>query len=261
MSLIHPTAVISDDATIGEGATVGPYCVVEGPVKIGAGSVLRSHVAIYGNTTIGKNANIYPFAAIGCDPQDLKFHGEDTSLLVGDNCIIREGVTLNPGTEGGGGETRIGNNCAFLANSHVGHDSIVGDNVIFSNGVLLAGHCHVGNNVIMGGGSAVHQFTRIGDFAFVGGLAGIENDLIPFGSALGNRAYLGGLNLIGLKRASFPRESIHALRQAYRELFAEEGTLKKRVESVSEGITEDLLVKQLLDFIRTDSDRSFCMPR
>ena len=177
---------------------------------------LESHVVVAGRTTIGAKTRIFPFASIGHQPQDLKYKGEPSTLEVGSECIIREGVTLNPGTEGGGMQTVIGDRCAFLANSHVGHDCRVGSNVIFSNNVMLAGHCTVGDFAILGGGAAVIQFARVGAHAFLGGMSGLENDLIPYGMALGNRAHLSGLNIIGLQRRGFSREDIHSLRRAYR---------------------------------------------
>lgn len=262
MASIHPTAVISDDVKLGDNVDIGPFCVLEGNITIGDNAILKSHVSLAGNTTIGSGLKVYPFASIGNDPQDLKFKGEDTRLVIGDNCIIREGVTINPGTTTGSVETRIGNNCVLLANSHVAHDCVVGDNVILSNGVLIAGHVSVGNHVIMGGGSAVHQFTRIGDHAFVGGLAGIENDIIPFGISLGNRAYLGGINLIGMKRHGIARDSIHAVRQAYKDLFVEQDeTLQVRLDSLSPELLEDPQVARIVTFIQAASDRSLCVPR
>jgi len=262
MADIHPTAVIGDSVRLGDNATIGPFCVLEGHVTLGANAVLKSHVAISGNTTIGDNVKIYPFASIGSDPQDLKYKGEETRLLIGDHCIIREGVTINPGTVTGSGETRIGNACVFLANSHVAHDCVVGNNVILSNGVLLAGHVRLGDHVIMGGASAIHQFTRVGDYAFVGGLAGVENDVIPFGISLGNRAYLCGVNLIGMKRHGFSRESIHAVRQAYKDLFIEQtDTLQKRVETLPRDLAQNPQVALIIDFIKSASDRSLCVPR
>lgn len=262
MGRIHPSAVISGDVELADNVEVGPFCVLEGKIRIGANAVLKSHVAIAGNTTIGDGAKIYPFASIGHDPQDLKFKGEDTRLVIGKDCIVREGVTINPGTATGIGETRIGDGCVFLANSHVAHDCIVGDRVILSNGVLLAGHVVLGDHVIMGGASAVHQFTRIGAYAFVGGLAGVENDVIPFGISLGNRAYLGGVNLIGMKRHGFSRESIHAVRQVYKDLFtAETGTFLGRLEALDPALAADPQVARIVEFIKTASERSFCMPR
>ena len=261
MADIHPTAIIEDGATIGAGVRIGPYCVIGSQVTLGDDVELKSHVALAGDTNIGAGSAIFPFASVGHQAQDLKFRGEAATLTIGEGCIIREGVTINPGTEGGGLSTPIGNNCAFLANSHVGHDSHLGDRVILSNNVMIAGHVTVGSNVIFGGGSAVIQFTRIGDNAFVGGMAGLENDLIPFGMVTGNRANLGGLNLIGLKRANFPREQIHALRAAYKALFeSNEGTLRTRAEEIAATTQDQPLVKKVTDFILEEEDRRFCTP-
>ncbi|QDG77321.1 acyl-ACP--UDP-N-acetylglucosamine O-acyltransferase [Labrenzia sp. PHM005] len=261
MTDIHPTAIVEDGAVLGDGVRIGPYCVIGPQAKLGANVELKSHVAVAGDTTIGAGTSIYPFASVGHQAQDLKFQGEAATLSIGEGCIIREGVTLNPGTEGGGLSTTIGNNCAFLANSHVGHDSHLGDRVVLSNNVMIAGHVDVGSNVIFGGGSAVIQFTRIGDNAFIGGLAGLENDLIPFGMVTGNRASLGGLNLVGLKRANFPREQIHALRAAYKALFeSNEGTLRNRAEAIAAETADQPLVKIVTDFILEKEDRRFCTP-
>lgn len=262
MTEIHPTAIVEDGAVIGDGVRIGPYCVVGPQVQLRDNVELKSHVAVSGITTIGAGTSIFPFASIGHQAQDLKYRGEAATLEIGEGCILREGVTINPGTAGGGLSTTIGNHCAFLANSHVGHDSHLGDRIVLSNNVMIAGHVDVGNNVIFGGGSAVIQFTRIGSHAFVGGLAGLENDLIPFGLVTGNRASLGGLNLVGLKRANFPREQIHALRAAYRELFeSNEGTLRSRAEAVAAQNTDQPLVKTVTDFILEKDDRRFCTPR
>ena len=258
---IHPTAIIEDGAQIGDGCSVGPYCMIGPDVRLGEGCTLVSHAVVAGRTTVGKDVRIFPFASVGHQPQDLKYKGEPSTLTVGDGCIIREGVTLNPGTEGGGMETVIGANCAFLANSHVGHDCHVGSNVIFSNNVMLAGHCHVGDYAIIGGGAAVIQFARVGPHAFVGGMSGLENDLIPYGMALGNRAYLSGLNIVGLQRRGFARDVIHDLRRAYRLLFAEEGTLVERVDDVAEEFSEHPIVTEILAFIREGGKRSLCTPR
>jgi UDP-N-acetylglucosamine acyltransferase len=203
---------------------------------------------------------VFPFASVGHQPQDLKYDGEPSTLSIGAKCIIREGVTLNPGTKGGGMSTTIGDNCAFLANSHVGHDCHVGDHVIFSNNVMLAGHCDVGNYAIIGGGAAVIQYARVGPHAFVGGMSGLENDLIPYGMALGNRAHLSGLNIVGLQRRGFSREAIHDLRRAYRLLFAEEGTLAERVEDISSDFSDHPVVNEILEFIRQGGKRSLCTP-
>jgi UDP-N-acetylglucosamine acyltransferase len=190
----------------------------------------------------------------------LKFKGEPSTLTIGADCIIREGVTMNPGTEGGGMKTVVGDRCAFLANSHVGHDCFVGNNVIFSNGVMIAGHVTVGDFVIMGGGAGVIQFARVGAHSFLGAMSGLENDLIPYGMALGNRAHLSGLNIIGLQRRGFAREDIHSLRRAYRALFADEGTLQERVEDVEKEFADNPIVKEILAFVRAGGKRSLCVP-
>lgn len=259
--MIHPSAVVESGARLGDGVSIGPFCHVGPDVSLGDGVALLSHVVVAGRTTIGARTRVFPFASIGHQPQDLKFHGEASTLSIGDDCLIREGVTMNPGTEAGGLETVVGHRCVFLANSHVAHDCRLGDNVILSNNVMLAGHTRIGDFVILGGGSAVHQFVRIGSHAFVGGLAGVENDVIPYGMALGNRAYLAGLNLVGLKRRGFAREAIHDLRRAYRLLFAAEGTLKERVEDVAAEFADHPQVHEILDFIREGGDRAIVTPR
>lgn len=260
-STIHPTAIIEDGAVIGTECRIGPYSMVGSEVELGDGCELISHAVIAGRTKVGAGARVYPFASVGHQPQDLKYQGEKSTLTVGKNCIIREGVTLNPGTTGGGMSTTIGDDCAFLANSHVGHDCHVGNNVIFSNNVMLAGHCHIADYVIIGGGAAVIQFARVGPHAFVGGMSGLENDLIPYGMAMGNRAHLSGLNIVGLQRRGFSREAIHDLRRAYRLLFAEEGTLAERVEDVGTEFSEHPVVNEILEFIREGGKRSLCTPR
>lgn len=260
-AVIHPSAVIEEGARLGANVRIGPFCVVGADAEIGDDCELASHVVVAGLTRIGPRCRIFPFASIGHQPQDLKYHGEASTLIIGADCLIREGVTINPGTEGGGMETVIGDRCAFLANSHVGHDCHVGDSVILSNNVMLAGHVTVGDHVIIGGGAAVIQFARVGRHAFVGGLSGLENDLIPYGMALGNRAYLGGLNIVGLQRRGFSREQIHELRRAYRALFADEGTLLERVEDVAAAFPASELVDEVLSFIRNAGKRSICVPR
>ncbi len=258
---IHPTAVIEDGAKLGASVRIGPYSMVGRDVELGDGVELLSHVVVAGATRIGARTRIFPFASIGHQPQDLKFKGEASTLSVGADCLIREGVTMNPGTEGGGSKTVVGDKCAFLANSHVGHDCIVGSNVIFSNNVMLAGHCTIGDFVIIGGGAAVIQFARIGHHAFVGGMSGLENDLIPYGMAIGNRAYLSGLNIIGLQRRGFAREQIHSLRRAYRLLFAAEGTLVERMDDVTTEFKDNPVVQEIVAFIRAGGKRSLCTPR
>ncbi len=257
----HPTAVIEAGAKLGAGVKIGPYCVVGSEVVLGDGVELTSHVVVAGRTMIGARTRIFPFASIGHQPQDLKYKGELSRLTIGAECIIREGVTINPGTEGGGMETTVGDRCAFLANSHVGHDCHVGSNVVFSNNVMLAGHCIVGDFAILGGGAAVIQHARIGAHAFLGGMSGLENDLIPYGMALGNRAHLSGLNIVGLQRRGFSRTDIHDLRRAYRLLFADEGTLIERMDDVAEEFAKHPIVQEILEFIRDGGKRSLCTPR
>jgi acyl-[acyl-carrier-protein]--UDP-N-acetylglucosamine O-acyltransferase len=258
---IHPTAIVESGAKLGAGVKIGPYCVVGPEVTLGDECELISHVVVVGRTTIGPRTRIFPFASIGHQPQDLKYKGEPSTLTIGSDCIIREGVTMNPGTAGGGLHTVVGNNCAFLANSHVGHDCRVGNNVIFSNNVMLAGHCTVGDYAILGGGAAVIQFARVGAHSFLGGMSGLENDLIPYGMAVGNRAHLSGLNIVGLQRRGFSREMIHDLRRAYRLLFAAEGTLKERVDDVAAEFADHPLVQEIVAFIREGGKRSICTPR
>lgn len=261
MGNIHQTAVVEEGAIVHETAEIGPFCVVEKDVTIGAGSVLKSHVAVAGKTTIGEGCNIFPFASLGHVPQDLKYHGEDSEVIIGNNTVIREHVTVNPGTEGGGSITRIGDNCLIMVAAHVAHDCIVGNNVILVNNATLGGHVEVEDFAIIGGLSAVHQFVRIGAHAMIGGASGVETDIIPFGSATGNRAFLGGLNLTGMKRRNFSRDEIHALRNAYKKLFSTEGTFQERAIEVASEFPDSAVVKQVLDFVNGDSKRGFCQPQ
>lgn len=261
MTKVHPTAVVDAKAQLASDVTVGPFCAIGPDVTLGEGVILHSHVVIAGRTAVGARTQIFPFASIGHAPQDLKYKGEPSRLEIGTDNLIREHVTMNPGTEGGGMVTRIGNHCAFLASSHVGHDSIIGDHVVFSNNVMLAGHCVIDDYVIFGGGAALHQFGRVGKHAFIGGMSAVENDVIPYGLVIGNRAHLMGLNLVGLKRRGFSREQIHAMREAYGALFAEEGTLRERVTAVADQFSGNAEVMEIVDFIRAESDRAICMPR
>ncbi len=258
---IHPSAVVEDGATLGASVEIGPFCHVGPKVTLGEGVRLVSHVSLVGDTTIGARTRIFPFAAIGHQPQDLKYRGEPVRLAVGEDCLIREHVTMNPGTAGGGSQTIVGPRSVFLTNAHVGHDCRVGEGVILSNNVMLAGHVQVGDFASVGGGAAMHQFVRIGAYAFVGGLAGVEHDVIPFGMALGNRASLAGLNFVGLKRRGFAHEAIHELRRAYQMLFFGKGTLKERVEDVAEAFPEQEAVQQMVVFLRAGGDRAICVPR
>ena len=258
---VHPTAIVAIGAQLGQGVKIGPYCIVGEFVVLGDDVELISHVSVAGHTEIGAGTRIFPFASVGHVPQDLKYHGEASRLVIGERCTIREAVTLNPGTENGGMLTRIGNDCLIMANAHVAHDCIIGNNVIMANYVGIAGHCHVGDNVIFGGICVVHQFTRIGAHAFIGAQSMIDGDVIPYGMAVGNRASLAGLNLVGLKRRKFDREAIHRLRAAYRMIFSNEGTLRERVEDAAELFKADKLVQDVVAFIVAASDRPILMPR
>lgn len=258
---IHPGAVVESGARLGTGVEIGPFCHVGPQVVLGDGVRLVSHVSVAGDTEIGARTRIYPFAAIGHPPQDLKYRGEPVRLRVGEDCLIREGVTMNPGTEGGGSETIVGPRCVFLANAHVAHDCRLGEGIILSNNVMLAGHCQIGDSVIISGGAAAHQFVRIGAHAFIGGLAGVEHDVIPFGMALGNRASLAGLNVVGLKRRGFSHEEIHELRRAYKQLFESKGSLRERVEDLASAYPDQPAVQQIVAFLREGGDRQVCVPR
>lgn len=258
---IHPTAIVDPAARLGAGVKVGPFCVIGPDVVLGEGCELISHVVMAGHTTVGPRCRIFPFASIGHAPQDLRYRGEPTTLAIGGDCIIRENVTINPGTPNGKGKTTVGDRCFILASAHVAHDCVVGSNVILTNNVMLAGHCEIGDFAILGGGVGIHQFARIGPHAFIGGLSAVENDVIPYGMVIGNRAYLHGLNIIGLRRRGFTREQIHDLRRAYRLLFAAEGTLTERVVDVAEEFAGHPTVHEILDFIRLGGERSICVPR
>ena len=261
MTDVHPTAIVEAGADLAETASVGPYCLVGAGVRLAEGVRLHGHVVLGGNTVIGPETQIFPFATIGMPPQDRKYHGEPSRLEIGRNCTIREHVTINPGTETGGMLTKVGDNCLLLVGSHVAHDCRVGNNVTLVNNATLGGHCEIGDYVILGGLSAVHQSVRIGEYAFVGGMSGVENDVIPFGSVIGNRASLGGLNIVGMTRQGLSREAIHRLRGAYRMLFASEGTLKERLAQVEEAFSGDENVGRITKFIHHGGERSLCTPR
>jgi UDP-N-acetylglucosamine acyltransferase len=257
--MIHKTAIVDSKAKIPSSANIGPYCVVGPNVEIGENATIHSHVNISGNTTIGKGNKIYPFASIGNDPQDLKYNGEETKLIIGDNNKIREHVTINPGTEGGGGLTKIGNNCLFMISSHIAHDCYVGNNVIIANNVPLGGHVTIEDNVVIGGNSAVQQFTRIGKMAMIGGMTGVLYDVIPYGLSTGNRNFLQGINLIGLRRSKFDNKDILGLNEAYKEIFATKN-LTKNISKLNGVFKENPLVKNVIEFITKDKKRSICTP-
>ncbi|MEK9900554.1 MAG: acyl-ACP--UDP-N-acetylglucosamine O-acyltransferase [Rhodospirillaceae bacterium] len=261
MSGIHPTAVVEDGAKIGADVVIGPYCIVGSEVALDDGVQLHSHVVVGGRTSVGAETEIYPFASIGLPPQDLKFSGEDSELTIGARNRIREHVTMNPGTSGGGLITSVGDDCLFMVGAHVAHDCRVGNNVILANNATLAGHVHVGDFAIIGGLAAIHQFVRIGAHAMVGGMSGVEHDLIPYGSAMGDRARLRGLNLVGLQRRDFSRDEIHNLRTAYRLLFAQEGTLQERIEDVVGLHGDNETVMEIVEFVRMDTSRAILQPK
>ena len=257
--MIHQTAIIDPKAKISSDVTIGPYCVIGPNVEIGKKSIIQSHVSILGNTKIGENNNIYPFASIGNDPQDLKFKGEQSKLEIGDNNKIREYVSINKGTDGGGGLTKIGNNCLFMVSSHIAHDCLVEDNVILANNVPLGGHSHIERNAIIGGNSAVQQFTRVGKFAMIGGMCGVVRDVIPYGIVHGNRSILQGLNLIGLRRRNIPNKEIITLSEAYKEIFKDEN-LTENLKNLNSKLKANDLVKDVVEFLEKDKKRPICTP-
>ena len=257
--MIHKTAIVDNKAKVSNSANIGPYSVIGPNVEIGENVIIHSHVNISGNTKIGNGNKIYPFASIGNDPQDLKYNGEETKLVIGNNNKIREYVTINPGTVGGGGLTKIGNNCLFMISSHIAHDCHVGNNVIIANNVPLGGHVTIDDNVVIGGNSAVQQFTRIGKLAMIGGMTGVLHDVIPYGLSFGNRNYLHGLNLIGLRRAKFDNKNILELSKAYKEIFATEN-LVDNLSKLNGVFKENPLVKDVIEFITKDKKRSICTP-
>ena len=257
--MIHETSIIDKNAKIGNNVEIGPYCVIGPNVKIADNNKLHSHVNISGSTKIGEGNIFYPFCSIGNDPQDLKFSGEDTELTIGNGNKIREYVTMNPGTAGGGKKTIVGNNCLFMVSSHVAHDCIVGDNVILANNVPLGGHAIIEDGVIIGGNSAVQQFTRIGRGAMIGGMCGVVRDVIPYGIALGNRSVLQGLNLIGLRRKNLDNKDIMKLSEAYKIIFKNENFLKN-IEELDESFIKVAMVKEVVDFLTKDKKRPICTP-
>ena len=257
--MIDKNTSIHPDAKISSSAKIGTYTVIGPKVEIGENVEIFSHVNISGDTKIGSGTKIFPFASIGTSPQDLKFKGEHTKLEIGKNNIIREYVTINPGTDGGGGITKIGNNCLFMISSHIAHDCQIGNNVIIANNVPLGGHVTIEDNVVIGGNSAVQQFTRIGKLAMIGGMTGVLKDVIPFGLSIGNRNYLQGLNLIGLRRANYSNKDILELSEAYKKIFATKN-LTDNLNKLNDVFKENPLVKDVIEFITKDKKRSICTP-
>lgn len=257
---IHPSAYVEDGAQIADGVTIGPFCTVGPNVTLATGVELKSHVVVTGKTTIGEDTIVFPFAVIGEIPQDLKFDGEETRLEIGARNRIREGVTMNTGTSGGGGLTKVGNDCLFMTGAHVGHDAIVGNGVIMANQSALAGHCIIEDKVIIGGLAGIHQFVRIGRGAIIGAVTMVTNDVIPYGLVQAPRGELDGLNYVGLKRAGVARADITALRAAYQMLRQGDGAFQDRARRLSEE-TDSEYVSEVVDFILGDSGRSYLTPR
>jgi len=258
---IHATAIIENGAIIGNNVVIGPYSLVGSGVKLGDNVVLKGHVSVEGKTDIGSGTVIYPFASIGSAPQDLKYAGEETELFIGKNNVIREHVTMNTGTVQGENKTVVGDNCLFMMACHVAHDCIVGNNVIMANNATLGGHVVVGDYAVLGGLSAVHQFVRIGAHAIIGGMSGVENDVIPYGRVKGERAFLAGLNLIGLERRGFSKDDIRSLQKAFNQIFGDEGTLEQRIDNVSSDFAEDDLVMTIIQFARQKTKFPLCQPK
>ena len=258
----HHTSIISEKAVLGSNVTIGPYCIINENVKIGNNVNLKAHVYVDGNTTIGDNCTFFPYCSIGTSPQDLKYKGEESILQIGNNNIFREYVTINPGTEGGGLKTVIKDNCLFMINAHVAHDCKIGNNVIMVNNASLAGHVILEDYAIMGALSGAHQFCRIGKHSMIGGLSGVDSDVIPYGTVIGNRAYLSGLNIIGLKRRGFSKDIIQDLRKAYGLLFSsQEGIFSDRVKEVSEEFLDNEPIQEIVQFLKSEKSRSICKPK
>ena len=257
--MIHKTSIIDKKAKISKNVKIGAYSIIGPNVELGENVEIYSQVHIDGNTKIGAGTIIYPFACIGTNPQDLKFAGEKNKLIIGTKNTIREYVTINPGTAGGGGLTSIGNNCLFMISSHIAHDCKVGNNVVIANNVPLGGHVTVEDSVVIGGNSAVQQFTRIGRLAMIGGMTGVLKDVIPFGLSFGNRNYLKGLNLVGLRRSKYENKSILELSEAYKKIFSE-GNLHQNLSKINGEYKENKLIHEVTEFITKDKKRPICTP-
>ncbi len=258
---IHPTAIIEKGAQVSPKATIGPYCVIGPRVRIADNVTLKAHVVLDGRTSIGEGTTVFPFASLGSAPQDLKYAGEDSELIIGKNNVIREHVTMNPGTQSGAMKTIVGDNCLFMMASHVAHDCEIGNNVIMANNATLGGHVHVGSHVVIGGLAAVHQFVRIGDHAIIGGMSGVESDVIPYGRVKGERAFLAGLNLIGLERRGFSKDDIKNLQRAFNQLFGEEGTMEQRIDLVANDFSKDESVMKIVEFAKQKTKFPLCQPQ
>jgi UDP-N-acetylglucosamine acyltransferase len=257
--MIHKTAIIDPKAKISTTANIGPYAVIGPNVEINENVIIQSHVNITGYTTIGKKNKIYPFASIGSDPQDMKYKGEKTKLTIGDNNIIREYTTINPGTVQGGGLTKIGNNNLIMISAHIAHDCIIGNNIVIANSAAIAGHAEISDHVVIGGNCGVQQFTRIGKMAMIGGMTGVSRDVIPYGLSTGNRNFLNGINVIGLRRSKVSNKEIIGLTDAYKEIFKTE-SLNENLNKLNGNFKENFLVKEVVEFINKDKKRPICTP-
>ena len=257
--MIHDTAIISETSKLGDNVEIGAYSIIGPNVKISNNTKIHSHVNITGNTSIGTGNEIFPFSSIGTPPQDLKYKGEKNSLIIGDNNKFREYVNINPGTEQGGGVTKIGNNNLFMVYCHVAHDCTVSNNIVLANNVQVGGHVSIQNNAIIGGSCAVHQFSRIGESSMIGGMTGVLSDVIPFGLSLGNRNSLAGLNLIGLRRAKVSNENIKIIQEAYNVIF-KSSNFRSNIENLNSDIKKNQFVSKIIDFINSDKKRAIAVP-
>jgi len=257
--VIHKTSIISEGAKISNNVEIGPYCVIGPQVSIDSGTKIYSHVNIMGNTSIGLGNEIFPFASIGNAPQDLKYQGEENSLIIGNNNKFREYVNINPGTKGGGGTTRVGNDNLFMVFSHIAHDCQIANNIVLANSVQVGGHVTIDNNAIVGGSCAIHQYSRIGELAMIGGMTGVLSDVIPFGLSLGNRNYLNGINLIGLRRAKISNENIKIVVKAYKEIF-KSAFYRENIKNLSGQFKNNKFVEKIIKFINADKKRPISIP-
>ena len=257
--MIHKTAIIDPNAKIASTVDIGPYTVIGSNVEISDNVIIQSHVSITGHTMIGKNNKIYPFASIGNNPQDMKYKGESTKLLIGSDNTIREYTTINPGTLQGGGITKVGNNNLIMISSHIAHDCIIGNNIVIANSAAIAGHAQVEDYVVIGGNCGVQQYVRIGKMAMIGGMTGVSRDVIPYGLSTGNRNYLNGINVVGLRRSNVPNKDIISLTDAYKNIFKTEN-LSENLRKLNGQFKENLLVYEVLEFINKDKKRPICTP-
>ena len=257
--MIHKSAIIDPNSKISSNVQIGPFTVIGPNVEIGEGTIIQSHVNITGHTVIGKNNKIFPFSSIGNIPQDLKYNGEETKLIIGDGNTIRENTTVNTGTVGGGGLTRIGNNSLLMIGVHIAHDCLIGNNVVIANSGAIAGHAVIDDDVIIGGNCGVQQFTRIGKMAMIGGMTGVSRDVIPYGLSLGNRNYLNGINVVGLRRKKVSNKEIISLTNAYEEIFKTEN-LSENLSQLNGDFKENSLIREVIDFISKDKKRPICTP-